>query len=184
MRERNPFIGMHLIRLLSVAALMLMAATARADISRFIGSYEGSAEVISADGSTIPRDMSVNISETDDGFNVSWTSTTYRPDGTSKVKSYSIEFVPSGRSDVYSSAMKRNVFGHEVQLDPMKGEPYVWGRIDGDTLSVYSLFVAEDGGYEIQQFNRTLAEGGLELEYQAVRNGVIQRKVNTFLEKQ
>ena len=80
--------------------------------------------------------------------------------------------------------MKRNVFGHNVQLDPMKGEPYVWGRIDGDTLSIYSMFVTEDGGYEIQQFDRTLATGGLELQFQNVLNGVIQRTVSTFLEKQ
>ncbi|WP_300030510.1 hypothetical protein [uncultured Roseobacter sp.] len=169
---------------LFLATLLVLAGTvARADISRFTGSYEGSADVVSADGTTRPRDMSVEIDATDDGYRVSWTSTTYRPNGTSKEKSYSIEFVPSDRADVYASAMKRNVFGHSVQLDPMKGEPYVWSRIDGDTLSVYSLFVAEDGGYEIQQFNRTLTEGGLKLEYQSVRNGEIQRTVTSFLKK-
>ncbi|MBW4708152.1 hypothetical protein KX928_10175 [Roseobacter sp. YSTF-M11] len=166
-----------------IAALMLSAAAAQADISRFVGTYYGSADVTSADGTKQPRDMDVEISETKEGFRVSWTSTTYRPDGTAKEKSYSIEFVPSDRGEVYASAMKRNVFGHDVQLDPMKGEPYVWSRINGDTLSVYSLFVAEDGGYEIQQFNRTLAEGGLKLDYQSVRNGVIQRTVSTFLTK-
>jgi hypothetical protein len=66
----------------------------------------------------------------------------------------------------------------------MKGEPYVWARIVGDTLSVYSLFVSEDGGYEIQQFDRTLARGGLTLDYQSVRNGKINRTVSTFLERQ
>jgi len=80
--------------------------------------------------------------------------------------------------------MKRNVFGHNVQLDPMKGEPYVWARVDGDTLSVYSMFVTENGGYEIQQFDRTLASGGLELDFKSVRDGVIQRTVSTFLERQ
>ena len=166
-----------------ICALVLAAAAARADITRFAGSYEGSADVISADGTARPRDMSVTIEPTDEGYRVDWTSTTYRPNGTAKSKSYSIEFVPSDRADVYASAMKRNVFGHAVQLDPMKGEPYVWSRIDGDTLSVYSLFVAEDGGYEIQQFNRTLTDGGLTLEYQSVRNGAIQRTVTTFLKK-
>ncbi|WP_299736959.1 hypothetical protein [uncultured Roseobacter sp.] len=171
-------------RMVLAVGLMVCATLAQADIARFVGSYEGSAAVKSADGSKRQRDMSVQIFETDDGFKVNWTSTTYRPDGSSKEKSYSIEFVPSDRGDVFASAMKRNVFGHDVQLDPMKGEPYVWSRIDGDTLSVYSLFVAEDGGYEIQQFNRTLADGGLQLEYQSVRNGTIQRTVSTFLEKQ
>lgn len=172
-----------LMRCLAVTALILVASVVQADIERFVGSYEGSADVVSADGSTRPRDMSVTIGSTQEGYTVSWTSTTYRPNGTAKEKSYSIEFVPSDRADVFASAMKRNVFGHSVQLDPMKGEPYVWSRIDGDTLSVYSLFVAEDGGYEIQQFNRTLTEGGLTLEYQSVRNGEIQRTVTTFLKK-
>ncbi|MFK7881882.1 hypothetical protein [Roseobacter sp.] len=167
-----------------VVGILTTVNVALADISRFVGSYEGSAAVTSADGSQRQRDMNVEIFETDDGFKVNWTSTTYRPDGSSKAKSYSIEFVPSDRGDVYASAMKRNVFGHDVQLDPMKGEPYVWSRIDGETLSVYSLFVAEDGGYEIQQFNRTLADGGLKLEYQSVRNGEIQRTVSTFLRKE
>lgn len=158
--------------------------TAQAEIARFVGSYEGSAEVTSADGSAQKRDMSVKISETKEGFTVYWKTSTYRPDGSTKEKAYSVEFVPSDRGDVYASAMKRNVFGHDVQLDPMKGEPYVWSRINGDTLSVYSLFVTEDGGYEMQQFNRTLAEGGLELDYKSVRNGEVQRTVSTFLEAQ
>lgn len=166
-----------------ILSAALAVGAAQADIARFAGQYEGSAEVISPDGSTQKRDMSVEISDTKQGFVVSWTTTTYRPNGTDKQKSYKVEFVPSDRGDVYASAMKRNVFGHDVQLDPMKGEPYVWSRIDGDTLSIYSLFVAEDGGYEIQQFNRTLAEGGLDLDYKSVRNGEVQRTVSTFLER-
>lgn len=169
---------------MACCAMMLLAAAAQADVSRFVGIYVGAAEVLSADGSTRPRDMSVDVSEIEGGFRVSWTSTTYRADGTAKEKSYTIDFEPSEREGVYAAAMKRNVFGHNVQLDPMKGEPYVWGRIDGDTLSIYSMFVTEDGGYEIQQFDRTLASGGLDLQFQNVLDGEIQRTVSTFLEKQ
>ncbi len=167
-----------------IAVMFLMASAVQADISRFFGSYVGSADVISADGSKRPRDMSVEISGIKNGFRVNWTSTTYRANGTAKEKSYTIDFLPSDRDGVFASAMKRNVFGHDVQLDPMKGEPYVWGRIEGDMLSVYSMFVTEEGGYEIQQFDRTLAPGGLQLEFQNVRNGNILRTVSTFLEKQ
>lgn len=167
------------------AALLMVASTvAQADIAPFVGSYVGSAEVVSADGSTRKRDMSVEISDTAAGFRVGWTSITYRADGSAKEKSYLIEFLPSERGDVYAAAMKRNVFGHDVQLDPMRGEPFVWSRIEGETLSVYSLYVAEDGGYEIQQFDRTLTVGGLDLAYKAVRNGEIQRTVSAFLERQ
>ncbi|MFK7870922.1 MAG: hypothetical protein AB8B58_16995 [Roseobacter sp.] len=160
----------------------LTASLAQADISRFVGTYVGSAAVTLEDGSKQPRDMNVEIKQTKEGFIVQWSSTSIRSDGSRKEKSYSVEFVPSDRGEVFAAAMKRNVFGHSVQLDPMKGEPYVWGRIHDDTLTVYSLFVAEDGGYEIQQFDRTLATGGLTLAYQSVRNGQINRTVTTFLE--
>ncbi len=166
------------------ASIILLATAVQADISRFVGSYVGSADVISADGSKSPRDMSVTIGETKEGFRVTWTSTTYRANGTAKEKSYTIDFLPSDRDGVFSSAMKRNVFGHDVQLDPMKGEPYVWGRITGETLSVYSMYVTEEGGYEIQQFDRSLADGGLQLDFQNVRNGTILRTVSTFLKKE
>ncbi|MEL6564070.1 MAG: hypothetical protein AAFQ59_06470 [Pseudomonadota bacterium] len=165
-----------------IAALMVITAPARADdVSRFAGSYEGSAEVSAADGTKIPRDMSVEVSQTEDGFRVQWTSVTYRKDGRIKEKSYAIDFVPSGRAAVYAAAQQKNVFGHLVQLDPMKGEPYVWARIDGDTLTVYSLFVSEEGGYSLQQYDRTLAEGGLDLRFQNIRDGEILRAVETFL---
>nr|WP_254429726.1 hypothetical protein [Ruegeria atlantica] len=153
-------------------------------IEPFVGDYVGSANVVDDDGSETPRDMSVSIHETKDGFNVSWKTTTYKPDGRVKAQSFSIDFKQSDRSDVYSAAMKRNVFGHEVPLDPMQGEPFVWGRIDGETLTVFSLFIDENGGYELQQFDRTLADGGLNLSFSRFRNGVKSRSVDTFLKKE
>ncbi|MEP2642335.1 MULTISPECIES: hypothetical protein [Roseobacteraceae] len=173
-----------MMRIAMVLAATMLAQVAGADVMRFVGAFEGSATVVSADGSAHKRDMSVEIAQTLTGFSVAWSTNTYRADGSTKEKSYLVEFVGSDRADVYSSAMKRNVFGHDVQLDPMRGEPYVWSRINGDTLSVYSLFVAPDGGYEIQQFDRTLADGGLTLDYKSVRNGEVQRTVSTFLERQ
>ncbi len=153
-------------------------------ITPFVGAYSGGAEVVSSDGTRSRRDMSVEISETKDGFTVQWRSTTFKPDGRTKVKSYSIDFVPSDRDGVYSAAMERNVFGHDVQLDPMKGEPFVWGRVTGDTMTVYSLFVDQEGGYEMQQYDRTLTEGGLTLDFSFLRNGEQQRSVSTFLKRQ
>ena len=169
----------------SLFCLLFLAAPGQAsEITPFVGSYKGSAEIVDADGTKTPRDMSVTITETKKGFNVSWTTTTYKPDGRIKEGRYSVDFVPSDRPNVYAAAMARNVFGHEVQLNPMKGEPYVWGRIEGNTLTVYSLFIDDHGGYEMQQFDRTLAEGGLNLSFSRFRNGTKSRSVETFLEKQ
>lgn len=165
--------------------VVVLGSTVRAaDITPFIGSYIGSADVVDVDGTATPRDMSVSIHETAKGFNVSWKTTTYKLDGRVKEQKFSVDFQQSDRPDVFSAAMKRNVFGHEVPLDPIKGEPFVWGRIDGQTLTVFSLFINEQGGYELQQFDRTLTDGGLNLAFTRFINGEKSRSVETFLMKQ
>lgn len=169
-----------------VAVLWTMTAAAQPDeaIARFVGSYSGTAEIVNADGSKTPRDLSVRIETTRRGFSVKWSTVTYREDGDISEKNYDISFTPSDRDGVYAAAMKKNVFGHEVQLDPMKGEPYVWARITGDTLTVYSLFVDHDGGYELQQFDRTLAEGGLQLDFKRISDGMQKRTTSAFLQRE
>jgi hypothetical protein len=161
-----------------------LAGVSRADIDRFVGDYSGSAEIVNNDGTSSPRDLSVSIAKTEKGFVVTWTTITYQSEGRSKAKTYDIYFVPSDRAGVFSAAMKKNVFGHEVQLDPMKGEPYVWARIIADKLTVYSLFVDADGGYELQQFDRTLTDGGLNLEFSRISNGEKRRTTEAFLSRQ
>ncbi len=177
------------LRLWSMLATALLIVTvwagvAFADISRFVGVYVGSAEMVEADGSTHKRDMSVSIEEARNGFRVKWTSVTHKGDGRTKEKSYEVNFRPSERPGIFAAAMTQSVFGHAVPLDPMKGEPYVWGRIEGDTLTVFSLFVDDTGGYEMQQFDRTLTQGGLNLEFSNLRNGKAQKTVSSFLRKQ
>ncbi len=155
-----------------------------AEIEPFLGSYAGSAEV-DRDGTAEKRDLSVDITETRDGFIVAWVSTTYRPDGRVNESAYEIGFQPTDREGIYSAAQKRNVFGHSVQLDPMKGEPFVWGRIMDDTLTVFSLFVNTDGGYQMQEYNRTLADGGLDLNYNSIANGgEVVRVIDAFLARE
>lgn len=170
---------------LGVIFLVLSATGSSAEnavpVSAFAGNYVGDAMVVSSDGNQVHRDMSVQIRETKKGFTVAWTTATQTPAGRTKEKSYLIEFVPSDRPGIYGAAMRRNVFGHAVQLDPMKGEPFIWGRITGKTMTVYSLFVDDQGGYEMQQYDRTLVDGGLQLEFSRFRNGDKMRSVSAFL---
>lgn len=171
--------------LFAAFALLLLVLPLRAEtpLAGFFGDYSGAAEVEIYDGSIARRDLSVSIAPTDDGFAVRWSTTTWR-EGRGKQKSYAIEFRPTDRSGVFAAGMRRNVFGHAVPLDPMKGEPYVWARITGDTLTVFSLFVQENGGYEMQQYDRTLAPGGLTLEFSLSGTGIPTRTISTFLERQ
>lgn len=79
--------------------------------------------------------------------------------------------------------MKANVFGKAVPLDPLKGDPYVWAHLNGGTLSLFSLLIDEDGNYMVQEYHRTLAKGGLNLEYKRLRDGVALKTINAFLAK-
>ena len=166
-----------------LAGMVLLTTPAFANsIDPFIGTFEGHAE-FGDDGTTQRRDMSVEIAETDGGFSIEWTSVTYKPDGRTKEKSYTVEFQPSERDNIYASAMKANVFGKLVPLNPLRGEPFVWARIDGQTLTVFSLFINEAGDYEMQEYHRTLAEGGLQLEFRRLRNSAEIRTIETFLKR-
>ena len=171
--------------LVSIMSLFVtLPNAAQADnITPFLGAYTGSAD-FDENGTSVHRDMSAKIAETDDGFSISWTSATYKPDGRIKEKSYTIEFVPSARYGIYSSAMQTNVFGKQIPLNPLKGEPFVWSRIVGDTLTVFSLFINEAGNYEMQEYHRTLTEGGLDLEFRRFQNGEKVRAVETFLKRE
>ena len=178
----------HLMRAFATALacvfMTLAVAAAENRIMPFVGSYSGVATLVSADGTTRDRDLSVSIAAEDDGFVVAWSTTTFAASGEATEKSYEIRFVPRNKQGLYAAAMRKDLFGHDVQLDPMKGEPYVWGQIVGDTLKVYALFVDPEGGYEMQQYDRTLVDGGLKLDFVSVRDGARQRSLSSFLERQ
>jgi len=156
----------------------LFAAT----IDQFEGSYEGSAQ-FEYEGEVQRRDMSTEISMTKDGFMVSWTSVSYKNDGRTKAKTYRIEFVPSGRDDIYKSAMAKNLFGKATPLNPLAGEPFVWARLEGETLTVFSLYIDEFGEYEVQEFHRTLIDGGLDLLFRRVDSKAIVKEIRTVLRR-
>lgn len=150
-----------------VAVARVQAAEAPAvGIEAFFGSYEGRGSGSAENHATL-RDLSVSIGPAADrGFVVSW-STAVRGQGgeAEKRKAYTITFQPTQRPGVYSSAMRPNVFGEKVPMDPFKGDPFVWARLSGKTLSVYALIILDDGGYDLQIYDRTLTPSGLDLVF-------------------
>ena len=161
------------LRLALIAVVLLVSARAyagEASVEVFCGEYAGHSISSTEDGLS-KRDLSVSISECQDGFTLEWTTVTKKPDGRIKRKSYAIDFRPSGRHGIYASAMRTNMFGKHIPLDPLKGDPYVWARLSGRTLTVFALLVTDDGGYEMQVYERTLTESGLELKFSRLRDG-------------
>lgn len=168
---------------LVLCATMALAATAAAadlGVEAFFGEYEGDT-VMDFDGELRKRDLQVKISPHENGFTVSWISVTRKANGKLKRKEYSIDFLPTRRGNIYRSGERKDFFGNAVPLDPMKGDPYVWARLDEDTLTVFALHVLEDGGYEMQTYARRRIPGGLDLKYSRIRDGEMLRTVNATL---
>lgn len=158
-----------LLLVLLAAALAGPASSAEASIKAFYGKYTGQA-VTSGEDEVSKRDLSIHIKPAGKGrFTIDWVTFTRSASG--KRKEYTITFKPSERENVFASAMKKNLFGKSVPLDPLKGEPYVWARVHGRTLTVNALIITDDGGYEMQVYDRTLTEDGMDLKFFRVRDG-------------
>ncbi|MBT6273876.1 MAG: hypothetical protein HOI95_07060 [Chromatiales bacterium] len=151
-------------------------------IEQFYGQFDGHA--VSAGGGEIsPRDISVTLKAYKKGFSLAWVTVIKRANGTSKRKAYSVKFVPSATDRVYASAMRTNVFGKAVPMDPLKGDPYMWATMDGATLTVHALVITEEFGYEMQTYARTRTADGMELVFNRVRDNRQLKEVRASLRK-
>ena len=168
------------------ACLLLLAAavvrTEAQDYKQFFGEYVG--EAVFGDGGKIEkRDIRAKIGPATTGFSVNWVMNIHRPSGKEQHVEYTMTFLPTSRKNVYSAAMSFDAFGNPVPLDPMKGDPYVWARIEGQTLNLYALTVTEAGGYEMEVYERKLVPGGMDLRYSRVVDGQFLRTITGKLKK-
>ncbi len=148
---------------------------ARAEsIESFYGAYEGQSISIS-DDSISKRDLAIAIVPRKNGFNLTWTTVTYVDKPSGVRKTYSIDFVATRHQNLYASAMRTDMFGNRVPLNPLEGDPFVWAALNGKTLSVYALLITPTGGYEMQIYHRTLTSQGLRLEFSRIRDGTPQK---------
>ena len=146
------------------------AQAADAALQQFFGAYVGHATQ-APNEPLMPRDLATKISPHGrNGFTLEWTTVIYRADGPAR-RSYAVNFAPSDRPGIFASAMRSDVFGQSEPLDPLKGDPYLWAQLGGQTLTVHAMLITDDGGYEMQTYERTLAEGGMVLRFSRNRNG-------------
>jgi len=160
----------------------LVSAADNVAIESFYGRFEGQA-ISETQGEISERDISVEITPEKKGFKLKWVTVTKRSDGRVKRKSYEVDFGPSSSANVYASAMRRNLFGKAVPMDPLKGDPYVWAILSGATLVVYALVITDDHGYEMQTYRRTRTADGMRLLFHRVRDGERLRDVTGTLVK-
>jgi hypothetical protein len=172
-----------------VLALILTIGTVTSSLGgsgtlqKFFGNYTGQS-ISLADQGLSERDLAVTIKPyQNEGFSLDWTTITKRPDGTTKHQSYSVAFEPTSRHGIFRAAQRRNMFGHFTPLDPMAGEPYIWAHLSDDTLTVQALLITEDGGYEIQTYERRLAPHGLDLTFSRVADGKVLKTISGVLRR-
>ncbi len=177
-----------LIRCVAASLVILIAAgsvsvAAERKIEEFYGNYVGKTVSQGAKG-TSERDLSVSIEPLKKkGFSIAWTTVIPRKNGEASRKSYKINFQKSKRANIYAAGMRPNLFGGWIPLDPMKGEPYIWARIEGETLSVFAMHVIEDGSYEMQAYHRTLTDEGMKLVFSRSRAGEVLKTIEGTLKK-
>lgn len=181
----NPSNSRFFCAVLACLSLFLAALPTHAadyQYQKFVGEFSG--EGISDERNELTkRDLRVKIKPNRDGFILTWVSVTHKDDGSLKRKAYTVQFKPAGESGLYHSAMRTDMFGNQVPMDPLKGEPYVWARISGDTLFVYAMLITDEGGYEMQTYERTLTSNGMDLTFSRVRDGETMKKVRGTLKR-
>ena len=109
--------------------------------SPFLGSYVGQT-VFASDSGLTKRDLDVVVTRELDGFALGWTTITRKPSGKVTRKKYIVAFKPTDRPGLYLPVDK--VQG--IKLDPLKGDPRVWARIKGNTMSVYAVLITDVNG--------------------------------------
>ncbi|TDJ72704.1 MAG: hypothetical protein E2O38_03795 [Proteobacteria bacterium] len=165
-----------------VLALIHPVAHAGAPFERFFGSYRGESTSI-PEGEVSKRTMSVAIKPAKKGFVVEWEAEISKTDGRSKQKGLSITFIPTNRKNIYKSAMRRDLFGHAGPMNLLKGDPFIWARIAGDTLTVYVIRVTESGGQDLRIYKRWLTPQGMESEFVRFYDSEPIRRIGGVLKK-
>lgn len=177
---------MDVIRILLLTTALLIAGPLRAEgleLEAFYGHFAGVADQI-IDGEAERRRITVTIEPQDDNFLVDWSTRVRRNDESLKDQHYRVLFQKTRRGAVYGSAMRINVFGKRIPLDPLAGDPFVWARIHDRTLTVYALMITDEGSYDMQVYDRTLLENGdLDLTFTRILDGSLNREITGRLKR-
>ena len=149
------------------------AGWAQNGIDQFFGSYVGSGVAErEGDAGTEQRDMDVTLkSYKSDGFTLKWITVVRGGQGErtgTGVRRREIEenfLLSEENPNLYILAPKGGLFKKAELPNPLEGDPMRWATIDGDTLTVYSLGITDDGRSEMQIFHRTLTENGMDVSF-------------------
>ncbi len=174
-----------LVAALALIALMLAApAAARAArLESLFGTYVGVAQVEDiAKGDVRQRDMDIVIEPyKQGGFKIQWVNVSL-VDGKRAVpgverRVQTVVFEPAQDRGFFMEAAESSPFREREETRPMRGDPVRWASLDDQGLHVYSFVVLEDGRYELQVYDRTLTDIGLDIRFQRIVDGAVTRRI-------
>jgi hypothetical protein len=168
----------------SMLAFGAPAAIAATSLEPFFGSYVGIAEVkdLRADGTVRQRDMDIVIEPyKEGGFKIHWVNVSL-VDGKRAVpgverRVQTVLFEPAEDRGFFVEVVESSPFRERGEMLPMRGDPVRWASLDDQGLHVYSFMVLEDGRYELQAYDRTLTDIGLDIRFQRIVDGALVREI-------
>ncbi len=161
------------VLLMMIAGLALGTTASLADdatIGQFSGGWRG-AEVNASGGLALtPQDLDIRIRPDNDGFRIDWTGFARRDDGQLTREKVEASFSPTDRPGVFAfspggKSLLGRLFADPATGNPLKGETLLWARLEGKTLTIYSLAVNSRGGFDLDRYARTLTEDGMTVRY-------------------
>jgi hypothetical protein len=170
-------------------SLMLVLACALAQDARgaslepFFGSYVGVAEVQNLpNGDVRRRDMDIEIEPyKQGGFKIHWINVTLvdgqraAPGVERRVQT--VLFEPAENRGFFVEVQEDNPFRERAETRPMRGDPVRWASLDEQGLHVYAFLVLEDGSYEMQVYDRSLTDIGIDITFQRIVDGKVVRRI-------
>jgi hypothetical protein len=178
-RQRAGRLGV-LLLVLGTAALAPDAKSA--SLEPFFGSYVGVAEVEGVDGEVQSRDMDIVIEPyKQGGFKVQWVNVTL-VDGQRAApgverRIQTVLFQPAEDRGFFVEVQEDNPFRERGETRPMRGDPVRWASLDDQGLHVYAFLVLEDGRYELQVYDRSLTDMGIDISFQRIVDGEVMRRI-------
>lgn len=168
---------------LTLVLSSLAAPVPGAELEDFFGTYVGVASVDNLRaGTRAQRDMDIVIERyKDDGFRIRWINVSL-VDGRRDLpgverRVQTVLFAPAEDSEFYVEVRPSSLFHEQGEMQPVMGDAVRWAALLDDTLRVTTFQVLDDGRYEMQIYDRTLTEQGLDVDFDRILDDQVVRTI-------
>ncbi len=157
-----------MVNILAWPSLAALAADP-SSIEAFVGNWKGQ-QPQSASGALPPDALNLEFQKNAEGFRMSWRDLSAADQGDVGVGNIDASFSATDRAGVYayapkSGSMLMRMFASPETGNPLKGETLLWARVDDASLTVYSMKIDVNGGFDLDHYSWTRTGDGLQLTF-------------------